>query len=150
MEKTELVNSDNDILFKDLCWKLTREDQKKLIKALSDVSDSRQRLVGKINEWIELLNLIPSVKSAYACKDEDFINIGVYSNVGEFIHKPNDKNAALFVLRSNGVVERAALRKEITDVTFNSWYKTSYKDIYNFYKALIDLCHNYEKDFLAP
>lgn len=114
--------------------------------------DFREKSMKKLEEWIELLNALPAVCEASICSDgnKGMIDIEVHPNFNQFLNNEKNRDGALFLLLTNGNVERIAVATEITDETFNKCFKNIYKDIYEFYKALIKLGEMYYEAIPSP
>lgn len=118
-------------------------------KTLNSKEDAKQ----KLEEWVSLFNAIPSVYRARVCDEDDeiyLIDIEVSSNLACFIHGNENEDKALFSFGIYGSVDRTGASGEITDVTFNKWCKNEYKDLYTFYKALLNLSEMYQKVVPTP
>ncbi len=110
--------------------------------------NTKIKALAKLKKWINFLNTIPVVYRTEICRDylQDLIDIEVAPNLLSFLHSPKDEDKALFCLKKvDGSVEYFNDSSAETDEIFDKWHENKYKDIYTFFKALIELGEMYEK-----
>jgi len=142
------LSGENGAYWLEVLKKLLRkEEPPKMpanVLAFTKALNSKKIASEKIEEWAKLLNSIPSVHNVHICDDDALLDIEVSPNIAHFLHNDEHEDTALFVLEIKGSIKHLDGAGEVTDTTFDKWVKDSYKDIYTFYEALLELCEMYQ------